>query len=210
MLPPLTGGRVLDLGCGFGQFTRWAATAGAASVVGIDLSEKMLARARAETTEPNVSYRRADLDTLQLEADAFDLVFSSLAFHYVEDFGRLIETLAAALAAGGRLVFSVEHPIYAARAEPEWVTAADGRRAFAIADYLVEGRRVTDWVTSGVVKHHRTISTMLRTLARSKLALDDIFEWTPSEEQLAARPDLGEELVRPMFLLISARKSSPS
>ena len=47
MLPPLAGLRVLDLGCGFGAFARWAREMGAESVLGVDLSEKMLARARA-------------------------------------------------------------------------------------------------------------------------------------------------------------------
>src|ERR1044072_3061458 len=42
MLPDLHGGNVLDLGCGFGWFCRWAREQGAAYVVGIDVSEKML------------------------------------------------------------------------------------------------------------------------------------------------------------------------
>lgn len=48
MLPDLTGRSVLDLGCGFGWFCRRAAITGAARVVGIDLSERMLTSARAE------------------------------------------------------------------------------------------------------------------------------------------------------------------
>jgi len=43
MLPPMAGLRVLDLGCGFGAFARWAREVGAAHVLGVDLSEKMLA-----------------------------------------------------------------------------------------------------------------------------------------------------------------------
>ncbi len=50
LLPDLRGCRVLDLGCGYGWFCRWAREAGAAAVLGIDVSEKMLARARADTT----------------------------------------------------------------------------------------------------------------------------------------------------------------
>ena len=69
MLPALTGSRVADLGCGFGWFARWAREQGAALVVqAYDLSERMLARARATTTDPAIAYRRADLDTLDLEA----------------------------------------------------------------------------------------------------------------------------------------------
>ena len=43
MLPDLRGRRVLDLGCGFGWFCRWARTQGAVQVAGIDVSKKMQA-----------------------------------------------------------------------------------------------------------------------------------------------------------------------
>ena len=56
MLPELAGKRVLDLGCGFGWFCRFAAGEGAAEIVGVDVSERMLARARAETSAAGVRY----------------------------------------------------------------------------------------------------------------------------------------------------------
>src|SRR3954468_19375454 len=85
MLPALQGLRVVDLGCGFGWFCRWAREAGAAAVLGLDLSEAMLARARATTADAGVTYRRADLETVDLPAAGFDLAYSSLVLHYIED-----------------------------------------------------------------------------------------------------------------------------
>ena len=41
LLPELRGKRIVDLGCGFGWFARWAMTQGAAGVLGVDLSENM-------------------------------------------------------------------------------------------------------------------------------------------------------------------------
>jgi trans-aconitate methyltransferase len=148
LLPEITGRNVVDLGCGFGQLSRWLGDAGATSVLGIDLSEKMLARARQETSNPAITYARGNLDELVLPSASADLIVSSMALHYVEDFGRIAAVLFDALTPGGHLVFSVEHPIYASRAEPEWVTASDGRKAFAIADYAVEGRRITNWTST--------------------------------------------------------------
>jgi 2-polyprenyl-3-methyl-5-hydroxy-6-metoxy-1,4-benzoquinol methylase len=207
MLPAIAGKRVLDLGCGFGQLSRWLAEAGAAAVLGIDLSERMLAEAEARTNDARVAYDRADLETLELDEQSFDLVVSSMALHYIDDFARVVATVHGAMAAGGDFVFSVEHPIYAARAEPEWVPAADGRRAFAIADYLVEGRRVTNWVADGVVKYHRTIATMLNALRATGFELSAVNEWKPSDDQLVAHPEWREtELTRPMFLLVSVHK----
>src|ERR687883_381018 len=65
MLPELRGLAVLDLGCGFGWFCRWARQHGAARVLGIDVSEKMLARAAAATQDPAISYMRADMEQLE-------------------------------------------------------------------------------------------------------------------------------------------------
>jgi len=44
MLPDMHGIKVVDLGCGFGWFCRWARENGAAHVLGIDVSEKMFAQ----------------------------------------------------------------------------------------------------------------------------------------------------------------------
>ncbi len=207
LLPEIAGKRVVELGCGFGQLTRWLAAEGAREVLAFDLSASMLARAKAETSSLVVRYVRADLDGLTLESHSADLVVSSMTLHYLEDLDRLAKMLFAALVPGGRLVFSVEHPIYAARAEPEWVTAADGRLAFAIADYGIEGRRVTNWIVDGIVKYHRTLGTMLNTLTSAGFTYGMVDEWTPSEAQLAAHPDWRDtELTRPMFLLVSVNK----
>src|SRR5690606_15369718 len=105
MLPPVPGRRVVDLGCGFGWFCRWAAGKGASEVLGLDLSERMLARARAENHHPAVLYEKADLDILDLPPGRFDLAYSSLALHYVEDLGRLLRAVHGALVEGGRFVF---------------------------------------------------------------------------------------------------------
>ena len=93
MLPDLRGRRVVDLGCGFGWFARHAAGEGAASVLALDLSRNMIARARAETQSPAVRYEIADLDRLDLPAGGFDFAYSSLAFHYIADFARLVRTV---------------------------------------------------------------------------------------------------------------------
>src|SRR5215469_8585283 len=90
LLPDLCGLKVLDLGCGFGWFCRWARQQGAAHVLGIDISEKMLARARAATEDRLIIYVRADMENLALSARSLDLVYSSLALHYVEDLSRLL------------------------------------------------------------------------------------------------------------------------
>jgi SAM-dependent methyltransferase len=205
-LPDLRGVDVLDLGCGFGWFCRWARQHGAAHALGVDVSEKMLARARATTEDPAITYSRADLERLQLPAASFDLVYSSLALHYIEALDRLMATVHRSLVHGGRLVFSVEHPIYTAPAEPGWSVDAAGRKTWPVDGYLEEGPRSTDWLTRGVIKQHRTIATYLNLLLGLGFAISHVEEWGPTREQIAARPELADERQRPPFLLVEARR----
>ncbi|MBV8492354.1 MAG: class I SAM-dependent methyltransferase [Alphaproteobacteria bacterium] len=206
MLPELRGRRVLDLGCGYGWFCRWAREQGAAQVLGIDVSEKMLARARADTKDGAISYRLADMEELDLSPGSFELVYSSLALHYVENLDRLMAQVHQALAPGGSLVFSVEHPIFTAPSNPAWSGDTPGGRAWPVDSYLNEGPRATDWLTKGVIKQHRTMATYLNMLLRLGFALRRVEEWGPSDEQIAAHPQWADERQRPPFLLIAAQR----
>lgn len=204
LLPPLAGLRVVDLGCGFGWFCRFAAEAGARSVLGIDLSERMLERARQAGADGRIRYERGDLEMLELPEAAFDLAYSSLALHYVEDAGRLLATVHRSLVPGGCFVFSTEHPVYMAPTRPDWISDGEGRRVWPLDRYLVEGPRVTDWLAAGVVKHHRTLGTTLNLLIAAGFRIDHVEEFCPTAEQIAERPELEEERDRPMFLLVAA------
>ena len=205
LLPELRGMRVIDLGCGFGWFCRWAREQGAAQVLGLDVSANMLARARADTADPAIVYRQEDLEGLVLPAASFEAAYSSLALHYVERLERLLGQVHNALVPGGSLVVSVEHPIYTAPSRPEWTVDADGRRSWPVDQYLIEGPRSTDWLTKGVIKQHRTLATYLRLLKAAGFAVTHLEEWGPTDEQIAERPALADEKQRPAFLLVAAR-----
>ena len=205
MLPPMNGVRVLDLGCGFGAFARWACEMGADSVLGLDLSEKMLARAQAQTQDPRVSYRLTNIENLDLPAASFDLVYSSLALHYIPDFGAVCAAVRRLLTPGGRFVFSVEHPIYTAPSNPGWQTDATGVKVWPVDSYLLEGPRVTDWITPGVVKQHRTLATYVNSLLDQGFRLMRLEESGPTPEQIAEQPDWAAEVHRPPFLLVGAQ-----
>jgi ubiquinone/menaquinone biosynthesis C-methylase UbiE len=210
MLPDLRGRRLVDLGCGFGWFARWARAEGASHVLGLDLSENMLTRARADTTDPAVEYVRADLETLELPQGEFDLAYSSLTFHYIEDFGRLIRMVFRALTPGAHLVFTIEHPIYMASTRPGWLVREDGRKTWPVDNYAVEGARTTDWLAKGVVKQHRTLGTTLNALIASGFTIHELQEWHPTPQQVAECPALAEEVERPMMVLISAQRRAGS
>jgi SAM-dependent methyltransferase len=206
LVPDLSGLKVVDLGCGFGWFCRWARMQGAADVLGLDVSENMLARARATTSDDGITYTKADMERLDLPEASFDLAYSSLALHYVEDLSGVLGILHRALVPGGRLVFSIEHPIYMAPRDPRWLFDADGRKTWPIDNYLVEGPRTTNWLSDGVIKQHRTIGTTINLLIRFGFAVSHVEEWGPTDAQIEVRPELAEDRERPMFLLVAAQR----
>jgi SAM-dependent methyltransferase len=206
MLPPMSGLKVVDLGCGYGWFSRWAQEQGAEQVLGLDVSHKMLTRAKEMTSSLAITYAIADLEHLDLPAATFDLAYSSLAFHYIVDLKGLFARIHQALVPGGRLVFSIEHPIFMAPRQPGWLIDEQGRKSWPVDSYQLEGPRVTNWLAEGVIKQHRTLGTLLTLLIEAGFTLSHVNEWGPSEADLKARPALAEELERPMMLLVAAHR----
>ena len=206
MLPPMPGLKVVDLGCGYGWFSRWAQEQGAEQVLGLDVSQKMLARAEEMTSSSAITYAIADLEKLELPDATFDLAYSSLAFHYIVDLKGLFARIHQALVPGGRLVFSIEHPIFMAPRQPGWLVDEQGRKSWPVDSYQLQGPRVTNWLAEGVIKQHRTVGTLLTLLIQAGFTLTHVDEWGPSEADLKARPALAEELERPMMLLVAAHR----
>lgn len=191
VLPPVEGLRVVDLGCGEGGLAVRLASAGA-EVIAVDASEQMLA---AAARHPRVRYVRADLADFDLPSESVDLVVSSLALHYVEDFGGLVARVAQWLTPGGSFVFSVEHPVVTAP-----LTAAD----CVVDDYADEGPRQRTWFVDGVIKYHRTVGTVLRVLREQGFRLDVVDEPVPTRSQAERSPQLAVHRRRPALLLVAA------
>ncbi|KAK5635338.1 hypothetical protein RRF57_011050 [Xylaria bambusicola] len=208
MLPDLQGAQVLDLGCGFGWFSRFARSEGAARVRGIDISAKMLGKAHSMTSDDGIEYEKADLEDLTLPDNEYDVVFSSLTFHYLTNLASLVAGISKSLKHGGRLVFSVEHPLFTAPTTPNLVMVDEdtGRKAWQVDAYQREGLRTRNWFVEGVRKQHRTMSTYINLLLRCGFRLTDFVEWCPSQEELQSNPTWDIELIRPTFLLVGAVK----
>lgn len=60
------------------------------------------------------------MEDLELPDESFDVVISSLAFHYVKDFPEMIKKIYTWLKPGGKLVFSAEHPVFTAYGSQDW------------------------------------------------------------------------------------------
>ena len=182
LLPDFAGKRVLDLGCGYGWHCIYAAEHGAASVTGVDLSEKMLAVAREKTAAPQVTYLRGDMGAVEFPPESFDVVLSSLAIHYLPS------------------------PVFTAAGPQDWYYGPDGTPLhFPVDRYFEEGRRTARFLGEDVTKYHRTLTTYLDGLLTGGFQLLRVVEPQPPARMLD-QPGMRDELRRPMMLLVSARK----
>ncbi|CAN7410200.1 class I SAM-dependent methyltransferase [Rossellomorea sp. LjRoot5] len=209
-LPDLKGERVMDLGCGTGELSKYCIEMGASAVVGVDISEKMITRALQENKDENIKYVCSPIEDLTFPTEPFDLIVSSLAIHYIEDYESLIRKLHTFLKPGGLLIYSIEHPVVTARKDMKnWWENADGDRLhWAIDHYREEGKREQHWYVDGVIKYHRTIPTLVNGLISHGFMLEKMHEPLPTEEGIKLMPSLKNEERRPSFLIIISRKTA--
>lgn len=207
MLPDFTGKRVLDLGCGFGWHCIYAVEHGATFVTGIDISEKMLEEARKRNSSPLIEYKCMAIEDYDFQPNMFDIVISSLTFHYLESFDNICRKINTTLTLGGSFVFSVEHPIFTAYGNQDWYYDQAGNRIHWPVDrYFTEGRRTAVFLGEEITKYHKTLTTYINGLIQNGFEICELIEPQPDPTMLESIPGMKDELRRPMMLLISARK----
>lgn len=204
----LTGKRVLELGCGTGHFAKYCIEHGASRVVAVDISTKMIERAKEENHHERIYYICMPIEDLEFQEQSFDVVVSSLAIHYIEDYSGLIEKISRFLKKDGEFIFSTEHPIVTAKkVNNNWVKDSEGNILhWPIDHYHEEGKREIHWYVDGVVVYHRTIATLLNTLIEHGLTFLKLVEPQSTPEGLELMPKLVNEKRRPSFIIIKARK----
>jgi len=114
MLGNLAGKSILDLACGEGFYSRKFKDQGAAKVVGVDISQKMIELAREEETRKfqNIEYILGDVLELG-EIGSFDLVVASYLLNYArssEELLKMCKSIFANLKPGGRFVTINSNP----------------------------------------------------------------------------------------------------
>ena len=206
MLPDFRGKRILDLGCGYGWHCQYAMEQGAESVVGIDISKKMLEKAIEKNKYEQVKYIHQPIEDINFPEDFFDCVISSLALHYVVSFEDVVKTVKRCIKSGGDFVFSVEHPVFTAYGTQDWIYDNEGNILhFPVDNYYIEGERKAIFLGEEVKKYHKTLTTYLNTLLKNGFMITGVEEPQPPTYMLDI-PGMKDELRRPMMLIVSARK----
>ncbi|MCB2343039.1 class I SAM-dependent methyltransferase [Clostridium estertheticum] len=208
LLPDMAGKTVLDLGCGFGENCVDFLNRGAARVVGVDISEKMLSIAKIDNAFENIEYIHLDMNDISTIEEKFDIVYSSLAFHYVKSFSKLLRDINYLLKDNGLLIYSQEHPLTTAPKQgPVWTLDENKKPLFYnLSDYMESGERSVKWFVEGVIKYHRPFSEIINTLIETGFKIEKMLEPLPDEKALELIPNMKKDIHKPNFLLIKAVK----
>lgn len=209
LLPDLNGKTVLDMGCGFGEMCEEFLERGAAFVTGIDVSENMLCQAK-KRQKKNLEVLRLDMCDIKKLDRKYDVITSSLAVHYIADWGGLAGCVYDCLNENGVFVFSQEHPLTTAPlCGPDYEENKDGEGIhYHLSDYGRGGKRTIHWLTDGVEKYHRTFSEILNTLTETGFRIEKLAEPLPAEEVIEKNPRMRKEFHKPSFFLVKAVKNN--
>jgi SAM-dependent methyltransferase len=186
---PAPSGLAVDLGCGEGVVTRLLAEGGY-EIVGVDIAPTAV-RIAAEA-DPKSRYVVGDMTALPFDDETFDLAVARLSLQDVDDLDGAVDEVARILRRGGKLCFSVFHPV---RAGGRWVG-----EQFVVDDYFGDRPWVTTHDADGlpltIHSHHRGLRAYTRALSNAGLLIEAIVE-APGEDH---------ETV-PLVLALRARKA---
>lgn len=207
---------ILDLGCGQGWFSRQLAHAGA-RVVGVELSENQLANARRheEETQLGIEYHLLDAADIgsHFPGESFDIVTGCMSINDMAEAPKALHGAHSVTKRGGRLVFSVPHPL----TDPPvrgWERDEDGNKvALRIDRYFETGPWMVDW-NMARLKYAWRSPQWKRTFGEWSQLLDDagfvikrIHEPRPTAEQVERIPDLEDCYRLPYFLVFDCLKA---
>ena len=206
LFPPLQGKSVLDLGCGYGWHCKFAAEQGAAQVLGLDVSSKMIEEAKKRNKEHVIEYRVCGIEEYEYPENRWDCVVSNLALHYVEELEQVYGQVFHTLQPGGCSLFNIEHPSFTAGVGQDWLYSPEGEPlCWPLDNYFKPGERRTRFLGCEVVKQHHTLTQILDGLLKAGFVLEAVQEAQPPEEMMNL-PGMLDELRRPMMLLVKASK----
>lgn len=207
LLPELRGRRVLDIGCGDAAIASELLESGAEHYTGFDSSERMIALAKKNLpTDLTIELHQDFIESWPFEPEAYDLVLSRLAFHYVEALGPIFERIYAALRPGGEFVFSVEHPVITSHQQS--FKNKGSSAGWAVERYFETGKRDISWLGGQVLKYHRTVEDHFSALQEAGFSILALRESRPDPKLFPDRKLYEKRARYPLFLFFKAQKPS--
>src|SRR3989338_6349525 len=163
----------------------------ATGVVGIDESEKLLAIAKAKNNPGNVEFRQMDLsDNLDLEDESFDIVLSSMVFHFLPSLEKVSAEISRVLKIDGKVVICVQHPLYQYHFRAQ-ETAGKKSEVFRSTVGYFDRKEIIQKTLAGkawVPVFNRPLEDYMKAFLEKGLALTNFREPEYTDELLAEHP----------------------
>ncbi len=186
VLGEIAGQRVLDIACGHGRISRGLAHKGA-SVVGVDVSAAMLAKAEEmESNEPlGIRYLQSDAaDPELLQGDEYDAAVCSMGLSDIDNLDGTLTNIRRLLRPGGIFAFAMLHPCFPGIEGVSGAWPSDGTY-YDERYWQADGTLST--LRQQVGANHRTLSTYLNTLHHHGFTLTQTAEPQPRIEATSPR-----------------------
>ncbi len=190
---------------------------------GVDISAGLIGVARKKY--PDIDFGVMDMAQLAFRDQSFDLVYSSLAIHYLRDWGPPLREARRVLKPNGRFIFSCLHPVetaleYSSDGQSQSaylgrtiMRATGGREIYG--DYMAvdhDGvRQMSGRVAGHMVRYyHRPFSEMVTSILTSGFTIRGMVEPLPQEEMKVCNRGHYEQVSRmPKFLIWVLEKNTP-
>ncbi len=195
LLPDVKGKKILDAGCGPGNYADWLANKGAI-VTAVDYSDEMI-RLGKEKAGDKVNFVTANLNhLLEFKNDEFEIIISSMVVHYIKDWRNLFSEFNRILKPGGILIFSTSHPA------ADYIRHRGGN--YHETELIEEA-----WPSYGIVMRsfRRPLGEIFKVLKECDFEIDEVIEPLPVEECKEKFPDAYAELsTMPWFIIFRTIK----
>ena len=143
----------------------------------------MIAEAQKRNSAANIIYKVCDIEKYEYPENTYDLVISNLVLHYVANLDSIFKKVYQTLKTGGTFLFNIEHPVFTAGINEDWLYAEDGTpTAWPIDNYFYPGERQTAFLGLHVIKQHHTLTQILMGVANAGFVLEHIEEANPPKK----------------------------
>ena len=216
LLPSLSKKRVLAIGCGPGEDAAYLKSHGAASVVGIDISKKLIEIAQKQ--HPECEFLVMDMEHLDFPAASFDFAYSSLAVHYLKDWSQMFREVYRVLKPKSSFLFSCGHPVYSAMTMTDdtdekrvrMLAIIKGKKtnsAKIVGDYLGRHTIVNPPSEMDVTTWHKSIGEIVAEASAAGFLISSIVEPKPDPKMKKLKPRSFTSLSKiPYFIIFKLEK----
>ncbi len=198
--------KILDLGCGDGQYGITLLEKNAALYCGIEGSKRMGNLAKVNLENFNAYIEIADIEQAIFKQEEYDMVISRLVFHYIENLSALLNKIHRSIKKEGEIIFSIEHPIITSCYDAYHKKVKRGN--WTVDNYFDSGERVNEWIGKKVIKYHKTLEEYWRIIKSANFEVIEIRESKPQESNFNNNEEFERRKRIPLFLFFKLKKIS--